>query len=156
MRKRCLPLGEDARQKRRMEFVDAIDTVLTERGKVARVLAHLERFGEADAVALGVILAWLRLRLKQLDALLSPAFIEVSSRASEVEFDEAKAAAGPNGDSQYRYYGRPAGLDYWSLDKDADRWRGRSATEWAIEAGLLPDVGVASAGESTAAPDDAR
>lgn len=47
------------------------------------------------------------------------AFIEVSSRASEVEFDEAKAAAGPNGDSQYRYYGRPSGLEYWSLDNDA-------------------------------------
>lgn len=146
----------EVRQKRRMEFVDAIDTVLAERGKVARVLAHLERFGEADAEAYGVILAWLRLRLKQLDALLSPAFIEVSSRASEVEFDEAKAAAGPNGNSQYRYFGCPAGLEYWSLDKDADRWRGRSATEWAIEAGLMPDVGAAPAGESTAASDDAR
>lgn len=132
----------EMRQKRRMEFVDAIDGVIAERAKVARVLAHVECAGETDTVALGAMISWLKLRLKQLDALLSPTFVEVSSRASEVEFDEAKAAVGPKGDSPYRYYGHPAALNYWSLDRQTDLWCGRSATEWAVEAGLLPDVGA--------------
>lgn len=143
----------EVRQKRRMEFVDAIDGVITERAKVARVVAHLESAGEKDAPALRAMIIWLRLRLQQLDALLSPTFIEVSSRASEVEFDEARAARGPNGESQYRYYGHPAALDCWSLDSQADRWRRRSATEWAVEAGLLPDVGAIPGGEPAAASD---
>jgi hypothetical protein len=140
----------EVRQKRRLEFVDAIDGVMTERAKVARVLAHFESVGETDAGALGAMLSWLRLRLKQLDALLSPTFVEISSRVSEVEFDEAKAAVGLKGDGQYRYYGRPAALDYWSLDRQADRWRRRSATEWAVEAGLLPDVGATPEGQPAA------
>lgn len=130
------------RQKRRMAFIDAVHGTLEERATVAGVLAHLEGRGGGAVKALTPMLDWLRLRLQQLDALLAPTFIEISARASEAEFDEAAAAAGPKGEDTYRYYSHDAALHYWSWDASEERWHGCSATEWAIEAGLMGDVGA--------------
>ena len=136
------------REKRRTEFVGAVAEALGERARLSAVLEHFNGAAAEGGSALAPMVAWLRLRLKQLDALLSPDFVEVSARSAEVEFDELKAAAGPNGASEHRYYSRPAALQYWWLDKAENWWRGRSAIEWSVEAGHLPPFADGDEGEA--------
>ena len=58
-------------------------------------------------------------------------------------------AAGPDGDAQHRYYAWPAVLQFRSPDAAGDRWLGRTAAEWSVDAGLLapfsaPDIQAAA------------
>jgi hypothetical protein len=78
-----------------------------------------------------------RFRLQSIEALLSAKFIDISMRSAEVKYLEP-----PDGDpdefSEYRYYGRPAELRFWSIDPEKDQASSVSAFAWATDAGVLP------------------
>jgi hypothetical protein len=71
-----------------MEFVDAIHEQLTQRDKLTAVLSHLENATSEDAARVSAMTTWVRLRLKQIDALISPHFLDISARSSKVDFAE--------------------------------------------------------------------
>lgn len=72
-RLRRLDEAFNAREKRRSEFVAAIHDVLMEREKLERVLAHLKTSADPEYPSYEMA-SWLRRRISQLDALVSPAF----------------------------------------------------------------------------------
>lgn len=58
----------NVREKRRMEFVDAIHEQLALRSKLSMVLAHLENFKGDEANLASEISAWIRRRVQQINA----------------------------------------------------------------------------------------
>lgn len=121
-----------AREKRRIEFIDAVHEQLVERKKLEDVLAHLDSSVDPEHPSLEMI-AWLRRRIRQLDALISPAFLDVSARSGKVVFAEPDAVSD---DDRYSYY-PPVSLQYWSIDEAAKEAHSRSALQWLKESGLL-------------------
>lgn len=89
-----------AREKRRVEFAEAVHERIVERGRHSDVLQHLAGREDDDQTA-GEIAGWLRRRIAQLDALLSPQFLTLSAQASKVSFSEAPAVGEVN---EYYYY----------------------------------------------------
>lgn len=126
-----------AREKRREEFIGAIAAQLFERDRLTKVLTHLEATEPEEMHRIMSMAAWVRIRIKQIEALLSPVFLDISARSAEVEYDEAQAAAGPRGDGEHRYYVRSAALQFWSINDQTHMATGQSAYEWAIAAGHL-------------------
>jgi len=128
----------EAREKRCMAFVEAVHEQLVLRAKLSAVLAHLESDTSEDTRQTEAIVAWLRRRLRQIDALISPRFLNISARSSKVDFEE------PEDDTDARsanaFYSCLSGvvLHYWSLDEKEDVARSRTAREWLIETGLVP------------------
>lgn len=100
------------REARRIGFIDLVDAQLGEREKLRRVLAHLQGAHSDERPRLSAMIAWLELRLRAIEALLGPVFLDISARDTDVEFDEAKAAAGPKGGDEYRYYSRDPKLQF--------------------------------------------
>lgn len=78
----------NSREKRRMEFVDAVHEQLTQRDKLTAVLTHLEKTTSENAARVSAMTTWVRQRLKQIDALISPHFLDISARSSKVDFAE--------------------------------------------------------------------
>ncbi|OYZ90170.1 MAG: hypothetical protein B7X99_17840, partial [Rhizobiales bacterium 17-65-6] len=119
----------EQREKRRGEFAEAIAAKLEERRSLAAVLAHAETAGGPEAGRLDAMAAWLRRKVAEIDALLGPVFLDISARAAKVDFDEARAAAGPPTPSWS--YPREIELQLWRLDPQKDEATSISALEWS-------------------------
>lgn len=120
-----------AREKRRIEFADAVHDVLMERKKLADVLAHIDAVADPEYPNIEMI-GWLRRRIRQLDALISPAFLDISARSGKVAFAEAETASE---EGRYAYY-PPVSLQYWLIDEEAGQARSMSALQWIKQAGV--------------------
>lgn len=127
----------DNREKRRMEFVDAIHEQLTHRDKLITVLAHLENATSEDAARVSAMASWIRQHLKQIDALVSPHFLDISARSSQVDFAEPDPEREPESGSGYYGYSPPINLHLWSIDREEGVATACSPLEWASTVGLL-------------------
>ena len=119
------------REKRRMEFVDAIHEQLTHRAKLTVVLTHLENATSEDAARVSEMSAWIRQRLKRLDALISPNFLEISARFCKVEFSEPAPKKEAESGSGYLGYLPPINLRLWSIDNEKGLATTCPPFEWA-------------------------
>jgi hypothetical protein len=128
----------DHREKRRMEFADAIGAALAERTRLQTVLEHLKRTPEATGEGPKGISVWLRRRLQALEARLEPKALEISARHAEILFDEP-----PGENAGSRWYSREIELHLWVPAEEEGRVLGVSELEWAISEGLITDPGAA-------------
>lgn len=128
----------NSREKRRMEFVDAIHEQLTQREKLNAVLRHLEDATSEDAARVSAMTTWVRLRLKQIDALISPHFLDISARSSKVNFAEPDPEKQDEGSSGYYGYFPSISLQLWSIDDEKELATTCSPLEW-VSAGALGD-----------------
>src|SRR5690606_38893219 len=108
----------ESREKRRMEFADAIHGQLALREKLKTVLAHLESAAGDDAKLAAPMAAWLRRRIRQIDALISPCFLDLSARTVELAFDEPPPENRKDDDDRSYRYLKSVALEYWSLDDE--------------------------------------
>lgn len=127
----------DNREKRRMEFVDAVHEQLTHRDKLIAVLTHLESATFEDAARVSAMASWIRQRLKQIDALVSPHFLDISARSSQVDFAEPSPEGEPQSSSGYYGYSPPINLHLWSIDSEKGLATACSPMEWASAIGAL-------------------
>jgi len=130
----------EAREKHRMEFADAVHEQLTEREKLSAVLSHLEGATGEDADRVQDMIAWLRRRIRQIDVLLSPRFLDISARAAKVGFEELPSGTTRNGG--YMGHLPPVALQFWSIDDEKELATAATPIEWLAEAGLGPDLGA--------------
>ncbi|MDF0495749.1 hypothetical protein [Bradyrhizobium yuanmingense] len=128
-----------AREKRRLEFIDAIHEQLLERSKLAAVLAHLESSAVTGENRAKSISAWIRRRIQQIDALTCPEFVDLSARSAKLDFVEPFSDL--NRENPGSYYGYPSTprLQFWSIDEQKELATSISALEWAARAGLAPE-----------------
>ena len=131
----------NSREKRRMEFVDAVHDQLAQRAKLTAVLHHLENATSDDAVRVNTMLVWIQQRLKQIDALISPHFLDISARSSKVDFAEPDPEK--EAESGNFYYSPPINLQLWSIDNEKGLAASCSPLEWASAEGLLSKGGEA-------------
>lgn len=118
----------NSREKRRMEFVDAVHEQLTQRDKLNAVLRHLEKATSEDAARVSAMTTWVRQRLKQIDALVSPHFLDISARSSKVDFAEPDPEEEAERGSFY--YSPPITLQLWSIDDAKGLATSCSPLEW--------------------------
>ena len=78
----------EAREKGRMQFADAIHEQLAQRDRLASVLRHLESSSREEVERVQSMVDWLGRRIRQIDALLCPRFLELSARVAKVSFKE--------------------------------------------------------------------
>jgi hypothetical protein len=120
-------------EKRRVEFADAIYDQLIERDKWSAVLAHLETAVETEAHRVTEMLAWLRRRIAQIDALVSPQFLDISARAAKLKFVEETAEQAADASTRYIYY--PAiKLQLWKIDEEKGQATSINSVEWMMDA----------------------
>ncbi len=98
----------------------------------------LQNSDPAERPRLAAMIGWIELRLKAIEALLGPVFLDISARNAEVEFDEAAAAAGPKGEEQYRYYSRDVKLLFWAIDEEKGQATSVSRLDWATAESVVP------------------
>lgn len=122
------------REKRRMEFVEVVHEQLTQRGKLTAVLSHLENATSEDAARVSTMATWVRQRLKQIDALISPHFLDISARSSKLDFAEPDPEK--DAESGSFYYSPPINLQLWSIDHEKGLATSCSPLEWAFASGL--------------------
>lgn len=118
----------NTREKRRMEFVDAVHEQLTQRDKLTAVLHHLENATSEDAARVSTMATWVRQRLKQIDALISPRFLDISARSSKVDFTEPDPK--DDADRGSFYHSPPITLQLWSIDDVKGLATSCSPLEW--------------------------
>lgn len=123
------------REDRRQTFTDLVAAKLNERAKLAAVLSHLTSAGEAQAPA--GMADWLRRRIAEIDALLSPAFLELSARNAKLDFDEAAALARAAAEPSW-YYPRGVTLELWTVDEESGQATWLTPLEWAEAEGSIP------------------
>ncbi|MFD3264013.1 hypothetical protein [Phenylobacterium ferrooxidans] len=128
----------EQREERRERFVELIADKLQERARLCAVLEHAEQPSAEESERLDTMVAWVRRRLAELDALLSPTFLDISARYAKVDFDEARAAARPTEPSWY--YPRAIELQLWRIDEEAGNAHSQSPYEWRRDRGLIADV----------------
>ncbi|TIV73129.1 MAG: hypothetical protein E5V89_01870 [Mesorhizobium sp.] len=133
----------EAREKQRLAFVDAIHEQLAQRAKLTAVLSHLESAAGDEARRMGPMLAWVRRRLHQIDALISPLFLDISATFAKIDFDEPRAEI--KGAGGYFSYSPSVELQLWSIDEEKGLATSRSGLQWAVEAGLVPELKAESA-----------
>jgi hypothetical protein len=129
----------NSREKRRVEFVDAVHEQLTQRDKLTAVLSHLENATSEDAARVSKMATWVRQRLKQIDALISPHFLDISARSSKVDFAEPDLEEEAERGSFY--YSPPIALQLWSIDDAKGLATSCSPLEWT-DALALPIEGA--------------
>jgi len=129
----------EKRETRRVAFVDAVHEQLALRDRLSAVLAHLEGDTSEDAWRTEAMLDWLQRRLRQIDALISRLFLELSAQSVNVDFREAEADDEDASASRPWAHSSNAELQYWSIDREAGLARSTSVRQWLIEAGLVPD-----------------
>lgn len=127
----------NSREKRRMDFVDAIHEQLTHRDKLNAVLAHLENTTPEDVGRMSAMATWIRQRLKQIDALVSPHFLDISARSSKVDFDEPDPEKEAERGNGYFGYSPSISLQLWSIDNEKKLATACSPLEWASAAGSM-------------------
>jgi len=64
---------------------------------------------------------WVEFRLKAVGALLSAQFIDISMRAAEVSFVEPADGDQASSFDEWRYYRRPAELQFWAIDAEREQ-----------------------------------
>lgn len=139
----------NTREKRRLEFVDAVHEQLLERSKLSAVLAHLDQPAMDGKNPAENISAWIQRRIQQIDALTSPEFLDLSARSAKLGFVEPpKDAESEYAGGYYAYPSTPR-LQFWSIDEEKELATSTGPLEWAIHAGLLPS------GEGSPAKDEA-
>ncbi|KAB2735799.1 hypothetical protein [Brucella anthropi] len=72
---------------------------------------------------------WVRQRLKQIDALISPRFLDISARSSKVDFAEPDPEKEDNDNKRYYGYSPPINLQLCSID-DEKITKAWSPLEW--------------------------
>ena len=82
---------------------------------------------------------WVRERLKQIDALISPHFLDISARSSKVDFSEPDPEE--EGERGSFYYSPPINLQLWSVDNAKGLATSCSPLEWT-NASALPIEGA--------------
>ncbi len=127
------------REDRRGRFVALIADQLAERSRLEAVLAHLEGLPEDDRQRLANIEAWVRRKLKTIEARLGGASLYGSARASKVSFGEPP----PEEQSPY-WYGPEIELRLWRPDPEADLLRAEDELDWLITEGLVEDPRAAT------------
>jgi hypothetical protein len=120
-----------------MEFVDAVHEQLTHRDKLTAVLTHLENTTADDAARVSAMATWIPQRLKQIDALISPHFLDISARSSKFDFAEPDPEKEAESGSGYFGYSPPINLQLWSIDNEKELATACSPLEWATAVGLL-------------------
>lgn len=127
----------NAREKRCMEFIDAIHEQLVQRSKLSMVLTHLESFTGDEARLASTISAWMRLRIQQVDALTSPQFLDLSARLAKVDFGDAARENGAEEPGRYFGFLPAVRLHFWSIDEDKELASSITAFQWVVQAGLV-------------------
>jgi hypothetical protein len=128
----------EKRQARREAFVNAVAEQLALRARLASVLAHLQADPDDAARYAPNLTAWIRERIGQIEALISPEFLAYSGSSAKVDFNERRAAAASDGG--YSYYDETPRLLFWSIDRTTELARAQSPLEWAIAAGYAPGI----------------
>ncbi|WP_038966954.1 hypothetical protein [Bradyrhizobium diazoefficiens] len=128
----------NTREKRRLEFVDAVHEQLLERSRLSAVLAHLDHPAMDGRNPAENISAWIRRRIQQIDALTSPEFLDLSARSAKLGFVEPPKGSGSEYAGAYYAYPSPPRLLLWSIDEEKELATTTGPLEWAIHAGLLP------------------
>ncbi|MUZ62608.1 hypothetical protein [Agrobacterium vitis] len=118
----------NGREKRRMEFVDAVHEQLIQRSKLTAVLSHLENATSEDVERVSSMTTWVRQHLKQIDAVISPHFLDISARSSKVDFVEPDPEE--DADRGSFYYSPPITLQLWSIDDAKGQATSCSPLEW--------------------------
>jgi len=126
----------NARERRRMEFVDSINEQLAQRQKLAAVLDHINNAGGEHAGRMETMVAWLNRRIQQIDALISPLFLDISARFHKLDFAEVRVD--PKWQEKGRYHSGRAELMLWKIDEKKGEASSRTELQWAIGAGLVP------------------
>ncbi|SFD72024.1 hypothetical protein SAMN05428997_14519 [Bosea sp. CRIB-10] len=112
-----------------MEFVDAVHEQLTQRDKLTAVLRHLENATSKVAARVSTMATWVRQRLKQINALISPHFLDISARSSKLDFAEPDPET--ESESGSFYYSPPINLQLWSVNEEKGLATSCSPLEWA-------------------------
>ncbi|RVD20424.1 hypothetical protein [Mesorhizobium sp. M4B.F.Ca.ET.017.02.2.1] len=120
----------DSREKRRTEFVDAVHEQLTNRDKLVAVLTHLENIAPEHVDRVSAMTTWIRLRLKQIDALISPDFLDISARSAKVDFIEPDPEKERERGGGYFGYSHPIKLDLWTVDIEKGVATSCSPLDW--------------------------
>lgn len=115
----------DDREKRCMQFVDAIHEQLLLHAKLSSVLAHLD--AAEDAKPIKDQREWVRLRLRDVEALISPRFLELSARSAKVGFSEKDQEAS---EGHSHYGASKIELHYWQLDDKEEYWTAVGPLAW--------------------------
>ncbi|MBB4368312.1 hypothetical protein GGD63_001091 [Bradyrhizobium sp. cir1] len=131
-----------AREKRRVNFVEAVHAQLLERSRLSAVLAHLDDFSGDDASRVQTISVWIRRRIKQIDALTGPAFLDLSARSAKLGFVEQLSDPDRSASGGYYDHLSPIRLQFWSIDEEKELATSISSLEWATRAGLLQETGI--------------
>jgi hypothetical protein len=126
----------EAREKRRMDFTDAIHDQLAQRAKLAAVLSHLERVVGEEAGRVEPMRRWLRRRIDQIDALTGHVFLDISASFAEIDFAEPVGDVTPESSNIHGYDSKPAKLRFWVIDEARAIATLRTPLQWAIEAGF--------------------
>ncbi|MET3225798.1 hypothetical protein ABIF35_006585 [Bradyrhizobium japonicum] len=142
----------NTREKRRLEFVDAVHEQLLERSKLSAVLAHLDQSAMDGRNPAENISAWIRRRIRQIDALTSPEFLDLSARSAKLGFVEPPKASDKEYAGGYYAYSSAPRLQLWSIDEEKELATSIGPLEWAIHAGLLPASEDPPAQDKTAGP----
>jgi hypothetical protein len=79
---------------------------------------------------------WVRQRLKQIDALISPHFLDISARSSKIDFVEPDPEKEAESSGYFGYSPR-INLQLWSIDNEKELATACSPLEWATAVGSL-------------------
>lgn len=128
------------REKSRMAFVGKVAAALEKRQKLETVLHFAEAADEGERHHLETMMAWLRRRILQLDARLSPEFLDLSARSADIDFDEVAQSRLPL-EPSWQYSRYEPRLLLWRLDEETGMGHEQSSLEWNRAAGLLDGWG---------------
>lgn len=149
----------NTREKRRLDFVDAVHEQLLERSRLSAVLEHLDQPAMDGRKPAENIAAWIRRRIQQIDALTSPEFLDLSARSAKLGFVEPpKGSESEYAGGYYAYQSTPR-LQFWSIDGEKELATSIGPLNWATQAGLVPesqsdDATRDQAGETSRPPRD--
>lgn len=124
-----------AREKRRSEFVAEIQAQLDEKARLIAVLSHLPTIDTDQPQTMQDLADWVRRKLKSIDALLSPMFLDLSIRSAGIGFAE-KSDPAKEGHDEYAHHSRPVRLHFWSLDHEKGQASSVSHFQWDMENAL--------------------
>jgi hypothetical protein len=119
----------ESREKRRMQFIDAIYGVLEEKLKLTRILSQLDELKGKQTPSLDELINWLRFRIRRIEALLNPTLLGVSLRYAQIEFVENPEVDNASRFRDYSYFSTPVQLQLWSLDYENELARSISTLQ---------------------------
>jgi hypothetical protein len=126
-----------SREKEREAFIDAVHTQLLERAKLVSVLSHLEALPVKREDQLAGMLDWVKRRIAMIDALIGAHGLDLTARATELDFREPKDL---EDQGKVRYYSRFQGLRLWSPYDETGTATAQTPYEWttAVETEAAP------------------